>query len=128
MYSTSIYDAKSRKEGYSINTAEERKFEDYMHQWVPKLKGQGFRNVYFAVISGNFNDESKDTLKSLKIRTDIQEIVLVEAGALTELLEQFLRDPELNLGPGNREGAGIQDLFAESRVLKASDVREELGI
>jgi len=48
-----IYDAKSRRDGYHIGTSDERQFQDYINWEVPALRSQGFRNIYFAVISGS---------------------------------------------------------------------------
>ena len=123
-----IYDAKSRREGYNIGTTDERQFQDYINREVPSLRSQGFRNLYFAVISGEFTDEGRDAIRTLKISTDIQEVRLIESEALLALLEHRLRDPSFDLGPGDIGGPGIQDFFAESGVLTATDVREELGI
>ncbi|PSP85946.1 hypothetical protein BRC83_02340 [Halobacteriales archaeon QS_1_68_17] len=123
-----IYDAKVRRDGYNINTGDERQFQDYINREVPTLRNQGFRNVYFAVVSGSFSDESQEAIRSLKITTDIQEVRLVEADALLALLENRLRDPKFSLGPGDASGPGIQDFFAKSGILAASDIREELGI
>jgi len=123
-----IYDAKSRRDGYRIGTSDERQFQDYINREVPSLRAEGFRNIYFAVISGDFDDDGRETIRTLKITTDIQEVRLVEAEALLSLLETRLRNPKFGLGPGDVEGPGVQDFFAESGLLKATDVREELGI
>ena len=123
-----IYDAKSRQNGYSIGTSDERQFQDYINREVPSLRAQGFRNIYFAVVSGKFSDEGRDAIRTLKIITDIQEVRLIEVEALLILLENRLRDPGFGLGPGDLEGPGVQDFFAESGALTAADVREELGV
>lgn len=123
-----IYDAKVRQDGYSMNTGDERQFQDYINREVPTLRSQGFRNIYFTVISGTFTDESRETIRALKMSTDIQEVRLVEVDALLAILENRLRDPRFSLGPGDVSGPGIQDFFAESGILSAVDIREELGI
>jgi hypothetical protein len=123
-----IYDAKSRRDRYSVGTSDERQFQDYINREVPSLRAQGFRNVYFAVISGAFTGDGREGIRTLKISTDIQEVRLVEAEALLELLETRLRDPDFDLGPGDVGGPGVQDFFAESGLLTATDVREELGL
>jgi hypothetical protein len=123
-----IYDAKSRQDGYHIGTSDERQFQDYINREVPALRSQGFRNIYFAVVSGQFTDDGRDAIRTLKIGTDVQEVRLIEAEALLVLLEQRLRDPTFDLGPGDISGMGVQDFFAESGVLTASEVREEGGI
>jgi hypothetical protein len=111
-----------------MNTSDERQFQDYIDREVPTLRSQGFRNIYFAVVSGTFSGNNRENIRTLKISTDIQEVRLIEADALLALLESKLRDPNFSLGPGDARGPGLQDFFAESGVLSASDVREELGI
>lgn len=123
-----IYDAKSRRNGYNIGTSDERQFQDYINREVPSLRSQGFRNLYFAVVSGEFTDDGRDAIRTLKISTDIQEVRLIETEALLVLLEHRLRDPSFDLGPGDLGGPGVQDFFAESGVLTTGDVREELGL
>lgn len=124
-----VYDAKSRENGYRMRTSDERQFQDYINREVPSLRAQGFRNVYFAVVSGAFRDDGRDVIRTLKISTDIQEVRLIEAEALLLLVEHSLRNPQFGLGPGDHgTGLGFQDFFAESGVLTASDAREELGV
>jgi hypothetical protein len=123
-----IYDAKAYEGGYSIGTRGERKFQDYINREVPSLREQGFRNIYFAVVSGAFTDSGKDAIRTLKITTDIEEVRLIEAEALLSLLETRLREPKFSLGLGEVGGIGVQAFFAESGLLTAADVREELGI
>jgi hypothetical protein len=122
-----IYDAKSTEDSFSLNTAQERKFQDYINREVPKLRRQGFQNVYFAVISSEFDGEAKEVIKSLKIGTDIQEVLLMEAEALLKILEKDLRDVEFDLGSGY-DRAGFQDILTESGILDTGKVQEELGI
>jgi len=122
-----IYDAKVRQDGYRFSTGDERQFRDYIDAEVNRLRGQGFRNVYFAVFSSGFDTDRPDAVRRLKIETDIQEVRLVEAGALLELLETRLRDPMFTLGPTTADGPGIQDLFAESGVLTSAEVQEQHG-
>lgn len=123
-----IYDAKSRQDGYSMGTNDERQFQDYMNRKIPGLQAQGFRNIYFAVISGDIIGEGRDAIRTLKISTDIQEVRLIEVEALLILLETRLRNPSFGLGPGDLGEPGVQNFFAESGVLTTADVRENLGI
>lgn len=122
-----IYDAKVRQGGYRFSTRDERQFRDYIDAEVGYLQDQGFRNVYFAVFSSAFDADRPDPVRRLKIETDIQEVRLVEAGALLELLETRLREPDFTLGPSGPEGPGVQDFFAESGALTAAEAQEQLG-
>jgi len=117
-----IYDAKVRQGGYSIGT-DDRAIKEYIFHESEILKRQGIRNVYFAVISSSFNGEFDDVIRSLKIETEIREVLFIEASALLAMLEEKLRSPELDLGP-----KGIQSILAESGVIKDADMREFLGV
>lgn len=122
-----IYDAKVRQDGYRFSTGDERQFRDYIDAEVGHLQSQGFRNVYFVVFSSEFDADRPDAVRRLKIETEIQEVRLIEAEALLELLETRLRDPAFSLGPTGAEGPGMQDLFAESGVLTSAEVQEQQG-
>ena len=54
---------------------------------------------------------------------EFREIIFLEAAALLTMLEQKLRNPQLDLGP-----KGLQQLFANSGVLTNNDVKEYLGV
>lgn len=113
-----IFDAKVRKDGYSMGT-DDRAMKEYILLETDRLRRQGIRYVYFAVISSKFNEDFAEVIRTLKMETDIREVVFVEAAALLSILEQKLRNPELDLGP-----RGIQNIFADSGVVKYSDVME----
>ena len=116
------YDAKVRQQAYTMGT-DERAIREYINDLTERLRRQGIRQIYFAVISGSFSGDHDDVIRSLKMDTDIREILLVEASALVALLEAKLRDPLLTLGP-----EGIQRLLANSGILSEADVREFQGI
>lgn len=116
------YDAKVRQQNYSMGT-EERKIREYIMGLTDRMRRQGIRHVYFMLISSAFRDEHDDIIRSLKMETDVREVLLVEAGALVALLEAKLRDPLLTLGAD-----GIQRLFANSGILTEADVREFRGL
>jgi hypothetical protein len=117
-----IFDAKVRKDGYSLGT-DDRAIKEYIGVETDKLKRQGIRNVYFLVISSSFKGEFDEVIRSLKMETDIREVIFLEAPALLTMLDQKLRNPEIDLGP-----KGLQNLFAQSGVLTNNDVKEYLGI
>ena len=117
-----IFDAKARKDGYSLGT-DDRAIKEYIGVETDKLKRQGIRNVYFLVISSFFKGDFDEVIRALKIETDIREVIFLEAPALLTMLDQKLRNPEIDLGP-----KGLQNLFAQSGVLTNNDVKEFLGI
>jgi len=117
-----IYDAKVRQNAYTMGT-DERAIREYIANQGERLRRQGMRNLYFMVISSAFTGNHDDAIRSLKIETNVNEVLLVEVKSLLALLEGILRNPDVNLGPD-----GIQRLLASSGLLTESDVREFLEI
>ena len=117
-----VYDAKVRQNGYSMGT-DDRAIREYIMRQTERLKRQGIRNVYFAIISSSFNADYDDIIRTLKMETDIREILFIEVAGLLTILEQKLRNPDLDLGP-----KGIQSLLAQSGVLKQGDIKVFLGV
>jgi hypothetical protein len=61
-------------------------------------------------------------IRSLKMETDVNEVCLVEAAALVEIVDQKLRAPlALSLGSD-----GIQVLFSSSGLISKSHVLDNL--
>ncbi len=117
-----IFDAKVRKDGYTIGT-DDRAIREYIFQETERLKRQGIRNVYYAIISSSFNGDFDDVIRNLKMETDIREVLFIESTALLSMLEQKLRKSDLDLGP-----KGIQNIFAQSGIITNSDIKEYLDV
>jgi len=117
-----IYDAKVRQSGYSTNTSDERAVRDYILSHTERLKKSGSRNIYFAIISSTFIDNHEDFITNLKITTDIKAVILMEVGALLEVLEKKLRDTSFHLGLG-----GFQNFLASGGIITTSDMKELLS-
>lgn len=117
-----LYDAKVRQNPYSMGI-DERAIREYIYGQTDRLRKLGMKQIYFMVISSSFSGDHDDVIRSIKMDTDVREILLVEAGALVALLEAKLRDPLLTLGP-----EGIQRLLADSGILSEADVKEFRGL
>jgi hypothetical protein len=115
-----IWGAKCRSERYSIGT-DDRTIREYIVTQSRELKRRrGLRNVYYFVISSDFADDFDDSVRSLKMETDISEVILLHASALVAMVDAKLRAPrQVSLGPD-----GLQRLFTNSGILTADDVRE----
>jgi len=115
-----IWDAKARSDRYSMGT-DDRTIREYIVTQSRELKRKrGLRNVYYLIISSEFADDFDDPVRSLKMETDISEVILVQADALVAMVDAKLRAPRhVSLGPD-----GLQRLFTNSGVLTAEDVRE----
>ena len=85
-------------------------------------KRRSLRNIYYLIISSTFTDDYDDTIRSIKMETDVSEVSLVEAGAMVAMVDAKLRDPlQISLGPD-----GLQRLFSISGILNAEMVMEQL--
>jgi len=117
-----LWDAKVRSNGYSMGT-DDRTIREYITTQSREMKRRRhFRNIYYAIISSRFADDYDDSVSGIKMETDVNEVVLVEAEALVAMVDAKLRAPsQVPLGPD-----GLQRLFAHSRVLTADAVRELL--
>lgn len=118
-----IWDAKVRGNGYSMGT-DDRTIREYIVTQSRELRRRrGFRNVYYVIVSSGFADDYDDAIRSLKMETDISEVILMEADALVAMVDMKLRaPPHVTLGPD-----GLQRLFTISTVLTADAVKEMMG-
>ncbi|MFH2048994.1 MAG: restriction endonuclease FokI C-terminal domain-containing protein, partial [bacterium] len=117
-----IWDAKVRSTGYSMGT-DDRTIREYISNKSRELKRKGsIRNIYYMIISSNFTDDYDDSIRTLKMDTDVNEVILLEIEGLVAMVDAKLRDPIITtLGPD-----GIQRLFSTSGILNSSVVREQL--
>jgi hypothetical protein len=117
-----IWDAKIRADGYSMGT-DDRTIREYIGLQSKEQKKKGrIRNIYYLIISSGFADDYEDIIRTLKMETDVNEVILVEADAIVAMVDAKLRDPLLtSLGAD-----GLQRLFTSSGILKAEYVRGQL--
>ncbi len=115
-----FWDAKVRTESYSMGT-DDRIIREYITTQSRDLKRRrSLRNTYYVVISSCFSDDFDDTIRSIKMDTDISEVCLIEAEALVAMIDIKLREPlQITLGPD-----GFQRLFTFSGIITSSSVRE----
>jgi hypothetical protein len=113
-----VYDAKVSRQGFSVE-ADEPELRDFILKIGDRLRKQGYRTIYFMVISSGFVGEYDKASRTLKIETGVNEVILVEVSSLLLLLENKLRNPEITLGPKH-----IQKLLAASGLLTADTVSE----
>lgn len=115
-----LWDAKARTHGYSLGT-DDRTIREYITTQSRDLSRR-YRNIYYIIVSSYFADDFDDAIASIKMETDISEVVLLEAEALVAIVEAKLRAPlELTLASD-----GIQRLFTKSGRLSVKAVREFL--
>lgn len=80
------------------------------------------RNIYYFIISSSFGDDHDDSIRSLKMETDVNEVCLVEADALVAMVDAKMRHPH-DVSPGPD---GLQRFFSASGVLSAELIRATL--
>ncbi len=116
-----LWDAKVRSASYSLGT-DDRTIREYITTQSRELSRR-HRNIYYVIVSSSFADDFDDTIASIKMETEVSEVVLLEAEALVTIVEAKLRAPlQLTLGPD-----GIQRFFAKSGGLTAAMVRDYLA-
>jgi len=117
-----LWDAKMRGEGYNMGT-DDRAIKEYIVTQSRELKRRrGLRNIYYFIISSDFADDYDDSIRSIKMETDVNEVCLVEAEALVAMVDAKMRFPhEVSLGPD-----GLQRYFSASGILSAELIRGTL--
>ncbi len=117
-----IWDAKIRANSYSMGT-DDRVIREYVYKQSRDLKRkQHLRNIYYLIVSSKYTDDFDDSIRSIKMETDVSEVILVEAEAIVEMVDAKLRSPlDVTLGSD-----GFQQLFAVSGLLTAENVSELL--
>jgi len=117
-----LWDGKIRSGGYSMGT-DDRTIREYVTTQSRELKRRrSLRNIYYAIVSSTFADDFDDAIRSMKMETDVNEVVLIEAEALVAMVDAKLRSPlQVTLGPD-----GFQRLFSSSGILSAAVVIEQL--
>ncbi len=102
---------------------DDRAIKEYIVTQSRELKRRrGLRNIYYFIISSDFADDYDDSIRSIKMETDVNEVCLVEADALVAMVDAKMRFPhEVSLGPD-----GLQRYFSVSGVLSAELIRGTL--
>lgn len=125
-----IYDAKMRQNGYNIGR-DDRAIREYIEKHTRKLRDQGEQNIYFAIISSSFPDPDESVLQDLVTNTDIDNIVLIKADVLADMIKMRLQEPYLNLDDlqtvfGNRSGLihheELQNIVPEWREITIDEL------
>ncbi len=115
-----LWDAKVRTNPYSLGT-DDRVIREYITTQSRELSRR-HRNIYYLIVSSSFADDFDETIASIKMETEVSEVVLLEAEALVAMVDAKLRAPlQVGLGPD-----GIQRLFTKSGGLNAEMVRKYL--
>jgi hypothetical protein len=119
-----------RQNGYSIGR-DDRAIREYIEKHTRKLRDQGQQNIYFTIISSDFPDPDESVLQDLVTNTDIDNIVLLRAEILEDMIKMRLKEPYLNLDDlqavfGNRSGLihreELQNIVPEWREITLDEL------
>lgn len=125
-----IYDAKVRQDGYSFGR-DDRAIREYIETHTRQLRDQGTRNIYFVIVSSEFPDPEDHTIQDLITSTDIDNIVLLKADLLLDMLKIRLNEPYVSLEDietvfsspsGERHQEELQHIIPDWRDTTLDDV------
>lgn len=117
-----LWDAKIRSAGYSMGT-DDRTIREYITSQSRELKKRRhYKNIYYAIISSNFVSDYDEAIRSIKMETDVNEVLLMEASALISMVDVKLRDPSITLGSD-----GFQRLFSSSGIIQTQTVKDQFS-
>ena len=100
-----IYDAKERKDGYSMNTSDRRAMEDY----VRKARVKNFKKVYCLIISSKFNDYPRSISGC--------PLTYLTAKNLQQLISLKIQNPE-KVNP-----LALDDFFSQGILIEDDDLK-----
>jgi hypothetical protein len=88
-----LIDAKARKDSYKIGT-EDRKFIEYIKSFSEPLRKSGFANIYFLIVSSNFDSLSLTSIKNIRVETQVTTTFLTSR-LLLKILSNKIQKPRL---------------------------------
>lgn len=86
-----LIDAKSRKDNYKIGT-EDRKFIEYIKTFSEPLLKSGLTKIYFLIVSSRFDSISTNSIRNIKIETDVT-TTLITSRLLLKILSTKIQTP-----------------------------------
>jgi hypothetical protein len=81
-----IYDAKLRKDGYSLGD-DDRIIIEYIEKYKSKLNNEGSNKIYYQIISSKFIGLGKEALKNVFKKTGVQ-VTLISSKNILKLLSR----------------------------------------
>ena len=102
---------------------DDRTIREYISIQSRELKKRRhYKNIYYAIISSSFVSDYDEAIRSIKMETDVNEVLLMEAYALVSMADSKLRDPSVTLGSD-----GFQRLFSSSGIIKVQTVKDQFS-
>jgi hypothetical protein len=102
---------------------DDRTIREYISIQSRELKKRRhYKNIYYAIISSSFVSDYDEAIRSIKMETDVNEVLLMEAYALVSMADSKLLDPSVTLGSD-----GFQRLFSSSGIIKVQTVKDQFS-
>jgi hypothetical protein len=102
---------------------DDRTIREYISIQSRELKKRRhYKKIYYAIISSSFVSDYDEAIRSIKMETDVNEVLLMEAYALVSMADSKLRDPSVTLGSD-----GFQRLFSSSGIIKVQTVKDQFS-
>lgn len=86
-----LIDAKARTDSYAMGT-EDRKFIEYIQQHQPGLAREGYRKLYFVIVSSKFAGSDMASILRVKHETQIP-VIEIRADQLLRILAFMIEHP-----------------------------------
>ena len=114
-----LWDAKVRNAGYSLGT-DDRAIREYIATQSRELSRR-YRNIYYLIISSSFTDDFDDSIASIKMETDVSEVVLFEAivAIMIESSNQYELHDKPSIGGGGHDHATGVHASAKSNAARS---------
>lgn len=114
-----IFDAKSSKDGYALGT-DDRRIAEYIQTHKKRLAKDGYRNLYFVLVSSGFRGDMRPAFQRIRQQTGVQSVVTLTAEQALQLLAHRIKNP-LSFDLEN-----LETVFMESGPLDDAGLRELL--
>jgi uncharacterized ubiquitin-like protein YukD len=92
-----VYDCKCRHDGFGFHADDERTVIEYIQKNKKRLNNEGMDRIYFAIISSSFDKISDKQLKDILRQSGANNIPLIRAEQLLNVLKLKLIDPSIDL-------------------------------
>lgn len=113
-----IYDTKARSEEYRLGT-DYRTIRDYIESYKRILRREGYKDIYFMIISSDFREEKdmESKIKKLIKNTSIKGFIFLKARYLLFLLGKKIKEPII-------EVQDFREIFTHNGIIKEEELEQ----
>jgi hypothetical protein len=113
-----IIDAKAYNEGYAMGR-DDRAIREYISNFCPILRKEGFTKVGFVIVSNSFKTDLKDFADEITWNTEVKRFILLTSEALLFYLAYKTKDDKITLP------SIIESIVSIGSIITAQNVIEE---